>query len=61
MSYSAHDKLESIEREIRMRRRVYPGWIAAKRMSKEKADHEISVMEAIAEDYRKQTGSERLL
>jgi hypothetical protein len=47
------DKLRCIEREINMRKAVYPKWVAAKRLSQEKADREISVMEAIKEDYLK--------
>ena len=47
------DKLRCIEREINMRKAVYPKWVAAKRLSQEKADREIAVMEAIKEDYLK--------
>ena len=47
------DKLRCIEREIKMRKAVYPKWVAAKRLSQEKADREIAVMEAIKEDYMK--------
>lgn len=46
------DKLACIEREIKMRLQVYPRWIEKGRMTREKADHEIAVMQAIAEDYR---------
>lgn len=46
-------KLRSIEREISLRRRVYPRWVAAGRLKQAEADHEIRVMEAIADDYRK--------
>lgn len=34
----------AIQRELGMRRRVYPKWVAAKRMSQKKADEEIQVM-----------------
>jgi hypothetical protein len=47
------DKLACIEREIKMRLQVYPRWIESGRMTREKADHEISVMQEIAEDYRR--------
>jgi hypothetical protein len=47
------DKLRCVEREIAMRKSVYPKWIAAKRLSQENADREIAVMEAIREDYLK--------
>ena len=45
-------KLACIEREIKMRERVYPRWVAAGKMSQEKADLELEVMRAIAEDYK---------
>jgi len=47
------DKLRSLEREIKMRRRVYPRWVEAGRMTQQHADHEIACMETIAEDYRR--------
>lgn len=37
----------AVLREIEMRRRVYPGWIAKGRMSQAKADKEIAAMEAV--------------
>jgi len=36
------------EREVRMRRSVYPRWVDAGKMKREKADAEIAVMEEIA-------------
>ena len=45
-------KLACIQREIKMRERVYPRWVASGKMSQEKADLELEVMRAIAEDYR---------
>ena len=46
------EKLKCVEREIAMRRGVYPKWIASGMLKQEKADREIAVMEAIAVDYR---------
>ena len=45
-------KLACIQREIKMRERVYPRWVASGTMSQEKADLELEVMRAIAEDYK---------
>lgn len=45
--------IAAVEREIGMRRRVYPGWIASKRMTKEKADAEIATMEGVLGVLRK--------
>lgn len=58
---TAADKLACVEREIKMRQRVYPRWIEDGRMSAGKAAHEIACMEAIADDYRKAAAGERLL
>ena len=44
-------KLLCIERELRLRRRVYPRWVAEGRMKIRDAEHEIKTMEAIADDY----------
>jgi|KBSMisStaDraftv2_1062788.scaffolds.fasta_scaffold118832_4 hypothetical protein len=53
---SDRDKLQCVERELRMRHKVYPRWIAAKRMTEATAEREIEVMRAIYEDYRKACG-----
>ena len=44
-------KRTAAEREVKMRRRVYPRWVAQGRMTQAEADHQIRVMEAIAADY----------
>jgi hypothetical protein len=44
-----HDEMIACaEREVRMRRRVYPSRVANGSMSQEKANREIAVMEQIA-------------
>lgn len=45
-------KLLCLERELRLRRKVYPRWVAEGRMKMRDAEHETEVMEAIANDYR---------
>jgi hypothetical protein len=40
-------QIASVAREIGMRERVYPAWVRGKRMSQEKADHEIAAMKAV--------------
>lgn len=45
------DKIAAIKRELGYRRAEFPKQIAAKKMSREKADHEIALMEAILRDY----------
>ena len=49
---SDDEKLRCVEREIAMRRIVYPKWAASGKMKQTKADREIEVMEAVAADYR---------
>lgn len=55
------DKLRCAERELNMRRKVYPRWISENKISAGKAAHEIACMQAIVEDYRAQTEKDRLL
>lgn len=46
------DKLACVEREIKMREKVYNWYVEQGRMSQEKADREIAIMHAIAADYK---------
>jgi hypothetical protein len=50
--YTDEEKFRCVEREVKMRKRVYGRWVATGRMTREEADREIAVMAAIAEDYR---------
>lgn len=59
--FPAQDKLDAIKREIGYRRHVYARRVSEGRMTQAKADHEIKIMEAIAEDYEAQASKERLL
>jgi hypothetical protein len=45
--FDAGQLVACVERELGMRRRVYPGWIARGRMSEENATREISTMTAV--------------
>lgn len=53
VTFDARAKLRCIERELRMRERNYPRWVAEGRMVAGQAQYEIDVMSAIADDYRK--------
>ena len=55
------DQIKAVEREISMRRRVYPRWVENKRMSQEKADKEIATMEAVLETLKEVQKQSRLL
>lgn len=45
------DKIRCLEREIKMRERVYKRWVDIKKMTQTEADHEIACMKAILADY----------
>lgn len=59
--YTAAEKLAELEREIAMRRRVYPGLVLRGQLKQQQADDRIAVLSAIAEDYRALAQKERLL
>lgn len=52
MTVSLPEQIKCVEREIAMRRRVYPRWVADKRMTQAKADHELAAMEAVLETLK---------
>lgn len=52
--FTLTQKIACLERELRLRFRVYPRWMAQGKMTKAGADHEIGIMTEILEDYRKQ-------
>jgi len=55
------DQVACVERELTMRRRVYPRWVDAGKMTKAKADAEIRTMTAVLETLRGLEQRERLL
>lgn len=60
-TFTNEQKLQAIEREIRYRERVYANRVAIDRMTRAKADYEVAVMKAIADDYRRLAEGERLI
>jgi len=58
---TVEDKRRSAERELGMRRRVYPRWVEIKKMTQAMSDREIAIMEAIVDDYRALEAKERLI
>jgi hypothetical protein len=56
--FSAADKLAEIEREIEVRKRVYPKFIAQGSLSLVLASKRIDIMRAIAHDYFQKTQSQ---
>lgn len=55
------EQIKAVEREISMRRRVYPRWVENKRMSQEKAVKEVKAMEAVLETLKEVQKQSRLL
>jgi hypothetical protein len=51
--HPAADKLAEVEREIMMRKRVYPREVAAGKMALDVASRRIDLLRAVARDYRK--------
>ena len=47
-------QMDSVAREIALRKRVYPKWILAGRISEAKAKHEIKCMESVLDTLTKQ-------
>jgi hypothetical protein len=52
MVVSTADKLKCVQRELLLRRNVYPARVITKKMMQVEADREIAIMEAIEADYR---------
>ena len=46
------EMLAESEREVALRKRVYPRWVADKKLTQAKADRQIAVMEAVAKLLR---------
>ena len=46
------DQVACVAREIKMRERVYPRWVAAEKMTQAKADAELAAMRAVLETLR---------
>ena len=61
ITFTAEQKLQAVERELRIRRRNYHRYLATGRISMRKAALELAVMGAIADDYRAAAERERLL
>lgn len=61
MAIQVTEQIACVEREIAMRKRVYPRWVADERMTQAKADHEIRAMEAVLETVRAADERERLI
>ncbi len=55
---TGRDKLREAEREVQQRERVYARLVENGKLTRQKADRQIAIMEAIAADYRRQAVEE---
>jgi hypothetical protein len=49
--FTRDQKLREVEREIEMRKRLYPRWVREGRLTAEQADRAIGIMQSVAADY----------
>jgi hypothetical protein len=61
MEVSFERQLACIERELKMRRRVYPRLVERGKMSQDKASEEILLIEAVIRTLRQLAETEKLL
>jgi hypothetical protein len=59
MTVTTADKLKEAKRELAMRKRNYPKWVAAGTLDPEKAARQTAIMEAIAADYEAKAEAEK--
>lgn len=55
---TTEDIIKEIQRELNMRKRVFPTWVLQGRLKENIADKRIKIMEQILEDYKQKIISE---
>lgn len=60
-TFTAQDKLDAVRRELSFRRRVYARRVEGGTMTKDAANRQIALFEAIEADYSKLAEGERLI
>lgn len=58
-AFTNQDKLICAKRELALRNRAYPRWVANGTMRQSAADREVALMEAIIADYDKLVEAEK--
>jgi hypothetical protein len=56
--FTAKEKAACAEREVKMRERVYPRWVAEGRVSQAAANVQLAIMQEIADEYRAKAETE---
>lgn len=59
--FTAQEKREAVEREIKFRQRVFPRLIENGKMTRQLADQQIAIFKAIRDDYANAEQGERLI
>lgn len=59
-TFTLDHKIAAIQRELGMRRKVYPARVNMRKMTQAEADHETGVMEAILADYQAQRPEQQM-
>lgn len=55
---TTQEKIKEIERELKMRKKVFPTWVLQGRIKQEVADKRIKIMEEILMDYQEKAKQE---
>ncbi len=55
---TTQEKIKEIERELKMRQKVFPTWVLQGRIKQDIADKRIEIMEEILKDYQEKTKEE---
>lgn len=58
---SLSQQLAEAQRELDLRRRLYPGWIRSGKLAQATADRQLATQQAIVDTLRPLAGQERLL
>jgi hypothetical protein len=53
MTVSIADQIKCVERELALRRNVYPKWVQRGKLTQAKADHELEAMAAVLDTLRR--------
>lgn len=61
MAVELPEQIAAVRREIGMRERAYPRWVAAGKMTQAKANDETAAMKAVLETLERVAATERLL
>lgn len=55
---TTEEKMKEIQRELNMRKRVFPTWVLQGRITQQVADKRIKIMEEILKDYQEKAKEE---